>query len=169
MAFTKQAKTDGYPGIAYLFTALATAELIHAQNSEKLLARLGVEATARAERQIQVGKTQQNLIRAAADEINSVEMFYPSLLKELKPEGFQDAIKTTTWAWETEKQHLGILKSIQRWTPNHFEAVAKKIENETGQYFVCQICGGTEVKLPKGKCSICQFPSDNVRKIEPPV
>lgn len=25
-AFTRQAKTDGYPGIAYLFTALASAE-----------------------------------------------------------------------------------------------------------------------------------------------
>ena len=168
-AFTRQAKTDGYPGIAYLFTALATAELIHGQNFEKLLARLGVEITPRPERPVQVGNTKQNLIKAAADEIDSVDSFYPALLKELKPEGFQDAITTTTWAWETEKQHLGILKSIQRWTPNHFEAVAKKIEKETGQYFVCQICGGTAVELPKGSCPICKFPSENSRKIETPV
>jgi hypothetical protein len=38
-AFAKQAKADGYPGITYLFTALATAELIHGQNFEKILAR----------------------------------------------------------------------------------------------------------------------------------
>lgn len=41
-AFAKQAKSEGYPGIAYLFTALATAELTHGQNAERLLARLGV-------------------------------------------------------------------------------------------------------------------------------
>jgi rubrerythrin len=168
-AYTRQAKMDGYPGIAYLFTALATAELTHSQNFEKLLARLGVEITPRGELQVQIGSTQQNLIKAAADEIESVDTFYPALLNELKPEGFQDAITTTTWAWETEKQHLGILKSIQRWTPNHFEAVAKKIEKETGQYFVCQICGSTATSVPKGKCPICKFPSDNLRKIEPPI
>jgi rubrerythrin len=75
----------------------------------------------------------------------------------------------TTYAWETEKQHLDILKSIQRWTPKHFEAVAKKIENETGHYFVCQICGGTVVEIPQGKCPICKYPSENFRKIEPPI
>ncbi|HXJ00077.1 MAG TPA: ferritin family protein [Micropepsaceae bacterium] len=168
-AFTKQAKADGYPGIAYLFTALATAELIHGQNFEKILARLGVEITPLAEHQIQVGSTQQNLIKAAADEIDSVDTFYPGMLKALRPEGFQDAITMTTYAWETEKQHLDILKSIQRWTPNHFEAVAKKIENETGQYFVCQICGATMIEIPQGKCPICKFSSENLRKIEPPV
>lgn len=167
--FTKQAKADGYPGIAYLFTALATAELIHGQNFEKILARLGDEIAPVPERQSQVGNTQQNLIKAAADEIGSVYTFYPDMLKELKPEGFQDAITTTTHAWETEKQHLDILKSIQTWTPNHFEAVARKIENETGQYFVCQICGGTVVKIPQGRCPVCKFPSENFRKIEPPV
>jgi rubrerythrin len=118
---------------------------------------LGVEITPRAERQVQVGSTQQNLIKAAADEMDSIDALYPALLRDLKPEGFQDAIRITTYAWETEKQHVGILKSIQRWTPNHFEAVAKKIENETGQYFVCQICGGTAVQMPDLQVSIGEF------------
>jgi rubrerythrin len=168
-AFARKAKADGYPGIAYLFTALATAELIHGQNFERILARLGVEITPLVERRVQVGSTRQNLMRAAADELDSVYTFYPGILRELKPEGFQDAITMTTYAWDTEKQHLDILKSIQRWTPEHFEAVAKKIENETGQYFVCQICGATMVKMPQGKCPICSLSSNNVRKIEPPI
>jgi rubrerythrin len=168
-AFTRQAKSDGYPGIAYLFAALATSELIHGQNFERILARLGTEIPLPVQRQVGVGSTQQNLIKAATDEIDSVFAFYPGLLKQLKPEGLQDAITMTTYAWESEKQHLDILKSIQQWTPNHFEAVAKKIENETGQYFVCQICGATAVKIPLGKCPICKFPSENFRRIEPPV
>lgn len=168
-AFTKAAKEEGHPGIAYMFTALATAELIHGQNFEKILARLGVEITPPADLKIQVGSTQNNLIKAATDEIDSVNVFYPGILKELRPEGLQDAITTTTYAWETEKQHIDILKSIQTWTPDHFEAVAKRIEDETGEYFVCQICGGTVTKFPKGKCPICKFPSENFRKIEPPI
>jgi rubrerythrin len=56
-AFTKRAKAHGYPGIAYLFTALATAQLIHGHNFERILARLGVEITPAVERQIDVGST----------------------------------------------------------------------------------------------------------------
>jgi rubrerythrin len=168
-AFAKQAKADGYPGIAYLFTALAAAEQIHGQNFESILARLGAEITLVAVHEIQVGTTQQNLLKAAGYELDSVYTFYPDILRQLKPEGLQDALKITNYAWETEKQHLKILKSIQRWTPKHFEAVARKIENETGQYFVCQICGATTVKMPRVKCPVCGFPADNLRKVEQPV
>ena len=168
-AFAKQAKADGYPGIAYLFTALAAAEQIHAQNFESILARLGAEITPVAAHEIQVGTTQQNLLKAAGYELDSVYTFYPDILRKLKPEGLQDALKITNYAWETEKQHLKILKSIQRWTPKHFEAVARKIENETGRYFVCQICGATTVKMPRAKCPVCGLPADNLHKVEQPV
>ena len=167
-AFTKQAAADGYPGIAYLFTAFATAELIHGQNFEKVLTGLVGEVAPLAEHPIAVGSTKQNLITAATDELASVETFYPGMLKDLAPEGLPDAIKFTTYAWNTEKLHLDILKSIQRWTPRHFEAVAKKIENETAQYLVCQICGATMVKLPDESCPVCEFPASNIHRIEPP-
>jgi len=167
-AFTRQAKTDGYPGIAYLFTALGSAEFIHGQNFEKILVRLGAELTPLPVRQIQAANTHQNLIKAAADELDSVYTFYPGILKQLRPEGFQDAITMTNYAWESEKQHLDILKAIQQWSPNHFEAVAKKIEDETAQYFVCQNCGATTIKIPQEKCPICKLPSATFRKIAPP-
>lgn len=43
MAFGRKTKSDDYKGLAYLFTALADAELVHAQNFEKILSRLDVE------------------------------------------------------------------------------------------------------------------------------
>jgi rubrerythrin len=168
VAFTKQAAADGYPGIAYLFTAFATAELIHGQNFEKVLTGLVGEVAPFLERPVAVGSTKQNLITAATDELASVDTFYPGMLKELAPEGLQDAIKFTTYAWNTEKLHLNILRSIERWTPRHFEAVAKKIENETAQYLVCQICGATMVRLPEESCPVCEFPASNIHRIEPP-
>jgi rubrerythrin len=169
LAFAKQADADGYKGIAYMFTALATAELIHGRNFETVLVRLGVEVQPPPQHPIQVASTRENLIKAAADELDCVQKFYPEILKQLKPEGFQDAITMTNYAWESEKQHFDILKEIQRWSPNHFEAVAKRIENETGQYFVCRICGSTSVQIPREKCPICKFPSENYRKVDPPV
>ena len=168
-AFTKRAKADRFPGIAYLFTALASAELIHGQNFERILARLSVEITPTAASEIPVESTQKNLIEAAADELECVTTFYPKMLAALKPEGFADAITFTTYAWKSEKQHLDILKQIQRFTPDYFEEVASKIENETGQYFVCQICGSTELEIPEEHCPICSFPSTNYRKVEPPI
>ena len=41
MLFGRLAKADGYKGIAYLYTALATSELIHAQNYNRVLVKLG--------------------------------------------------------------------------------------------------------------------------------
>ena len=147
---------------------LATAELIHAQNFEKVLAGLVGEVAPVPEHPVAVGSTKQKLVTAATDELASVDAFYPGMLKDLAPEGLQDAIKFTTYAWNAEKLHLNILSSIERWTPRHFEAVAKKIENETAQYLVCQICGATMVKLPEESCPVCELPASNIHKIEPP-
>ena len=80
VVFARQAIADGYPGIAYMFAALGTAELIHGQNFEKLLARLGIEASDPPQHPIQSANTRQNLIKAAADELNSVNTFYPDML-----------------------------------------------------------------------------------------
>ena len=168
LAFAKQATADGYPGIAYLFTAFAMAELIHGQNFERVLTGLAGEVAPLLQRTMAVGSTKENLITAATDELASVNTFYPGILKDLTPEGLQDAIRLATYAWNTEKLHLGILESIQRWTPTHFEAVAKKIEDETAQYFVCWICGATMVELPKENCPVCEFPASNIHRIEPP-
>ena len=168
-AFSEQAKADGYPGIAYMFKAQAMAERIHQRNFEKILTRLQGDVTPLPQHRIDVGNTQQNLITAASDELDCVNRRYPDIMTLLKREGLQDAISITNYAWESEKQHLDILKEIQRWSPGHFEAVARKIENETGQYFVCTICGSTVIQIPKEKCPICHFPSENYRKVEAPI
>ena len=118
MAFGRKAKEEeDYKGIAYLFTALAAAELIHAQNFEKILSRLDVEISRVGKPQITVARTHDNLMKAADEEINDIDTFYPSMIAHYKPEGFQDAITFATFAWESEKQHRDILLKIQRWAP----------------------------------------------------
>jgi len=166
--FGRKAKAEGYRGIAYLCAAFATAELIHAQNFAKILSRLDVEIVPVSKPQITVQSTRDNLMKAANDEIDDIDTFYPDMIKHVNPEGIQDAINFATFSWESEKQHRDVLMKIQRWAPWFFEKVAKTIDEKTDQYFVCQICGSTTDEIPQGKCPICRFSSEHYRKIEYP-
>jgi|GEM_PF-278775 len=166
--FGRKAKVEDYRGIAYLCAAFATAELIHAQNFAKILSRLDVEIVPVSKPQMTVSSTRDNLMKAANDEIDDIDTFYPDMIKHVNPEGVQDAITFATFAWESEKQHRDILMKIQRWAPWFFEKVAKTIDEKTDQYFVCQICGSTMDEIPPGKCPICNFSSEHYRKIEYP-
>lgn len=168
VAFSHKAKLDGYRGIAYMFTAFAASELIHAQNFDKILARLGIEIAPSAKPQVPLGTTRENLIQAVSGELEDINSFYPDTLNRLKPETHDDAIAMTGYAWESEKQHRAIMKDIQRWSGSHFEQVAKTIDEKTGLYFICQVCGSTQIQIPKGKCPICKFPPEHYRKIEIP-
>lgn len=164
--FGRKAKGENYQAIAYLFTAFATAELIHAQNFEKILSRLDVEISPVSNPRFSVSGTRDNLMKAAKDEINDIDTFYPHMIKELNSEGLHDAITFATFAWESEKQHRDILVKIQRWAPWFFEKVAKTIDEKTDQYFVCQFCGSTMDEIPPDTCPICHLSSELYRKIE---
>ncbi|MDH5195007.1 MAG: hypothetical protein OEW32_15075 [Nitrospira sp.] len=166
LAFGKVARAEGYIGIAYLFIALGTAELIHAQNFGKILSRLGVELPSVSKPAGSPAKTRENLIKAADAEIDAVDVFYPEVLQELEAEGMKDAILATHYAWESEKQHQGIIKKIQRWSPSFFERVARTIDEHIGPYFVCQVCGSTMTEIPPDTCPICKLSSRHYRKIE---
>jgi rubrerythrin len=166
--FGRKAKVEGYRGIAYLCAAFATAELIHAQNFAKILSRLDVEIVPVSKAQMTVSSTRDNLMKAANDEIDDIDSFYPDMIKQVNPEGVQDVITFATFAWKSEKQHRDVLMKIQRWAPWFFEKVAKTIDEKTDQYFVCQICGSTMDEIPPGKCPICHFSVEHYRKIEYP-
>jgi rubrerythrin len=166
--FARRAQLEGYRGIAYLFTAFAASEQIHASNFGKMLTRLNVELAVLAKPAVRVGSTRENLMRAADGEMSSIDAFYPKLLEQLKPEGNEEAITLVRYAWSSEQQHRDKIKQIQRWTSTFFETVARTIDEKTGRYFVCQICGSTVNAVPPSVCPVCKLPSTHYRGIEPP-
>ena len=166
--FGRKAKVEGYRGIAYLCAAFATAELIHAQNFAKILSRLDVEIVPVSKAQMKVSSTRDNLMKAANDEIDDIDSFYPGMINHVNSEGVQDAITFAAFTWESEKQHRDVLMKIQRWAAWFYEKVAKTIDEKTDQYFVCQICGSTMDEIPPDKCPICHFSVEHYRKIEYP-
>jgi rubrerythrin len=166
--FGRRAKEDGYLGIAYLCAAFAASEFVHASNFGRILARLDVALPPASRPVVKVGTTRENLMAAANDEMDSIDKFYPSLLERLKPEGYEDAMSAVRYAWASEQQHRDKIKQIQRWSDTFFETVAKRIDEKTGVYYVCQICGATVNAIPAGQCPVCKNASTHYRKIEPP-
>jgi rubrerythrin len=163
--FGRYAKRDGYKGLAYLYTALATSELIHAQNYTRVLATLGELVGDVETATVPVGTAKENLIYAAERELNSIEKTYPDLLKAVEAEGHTDSIAVVQYSWASHKQHLDIIEKIRRWSPNFFESVAKKIDEGTNRYFVCQICGSTVTEIPEDVCPVCKEPPSKYRLI----
>ena len=169
MDFGRQARSEGYRGIAYLFTAFASSELIHAQNFGRILSRLGVELLPQAKEATNApGATRDNLLVAVDSELESIDRFYPALLERLNAEAHADAIATVRYAWASEKQHRDIIQKIRRWSPGFFEQVARTIDEKTGAYFVCQLCGSTTQAVPRDRCAVCAMPPLHYRRIEPP-
>ena len=166
VVYSRQARTEHYRGIAYLFNAIASSELIHAQNFDRVLSRLGVEIEQFQPPAPAVADTKANLIDAAAKELNSIDAVYPDIVKQLEVENYRDAIVNATYAWESHKQHRGIIQKIDDYTADHFEEVARTIDEKAGSYYVCEICGSTVTEIPRDSCPICGLPSTHYRKIE---
>ena len=154
VAFAEGANREGYKGIAYMFTAFAASEGVHARNFKGLLTRLGARANA-APTTIKRGTTKQNLIAAVEDEIDSIDDLYPRTLERVRPEGNAEAATLVKFAWESERQHRDLIQKIRRYSPMLFEQVAKAIDAKTGRYFVCQTCGSTLNKVPSPRCPVC--------------
>jgi rubrerythrin len=155
VAFGRHAGSEGYAGLAYLYTALATSELIHAQNYTRMLATLGELIAEPRNMPVKVGTAKENLIYAAERELNSIENTYPLLLQAVEDEGHIDVIAAVRYSWSSHKQHLDIIEKIRRWSPDFFETVARKIDEKTDRYFVCQVCGSTVTEIPADTCPVC--------------
>lgn len=157
-AYARQALDEGYPNIAHLFRALATSEAIHARNFARVLHQLGVTPQTPAFKP-QVGTTQENLEQASGVEADEIDKEYPAIIERLQPEGYQDAIQNTIWAWQAEKQHRDLIIKIRDAASTWFGLLVSRIEGEPSHYYVCQICGSTLTEQPANECPICRHPA----------
>lgn len=164
--FSHKADEEGYKGVAYMLTALATSELIHAQNYGRTLALLRASIDYPRPQAPAVSDTKANLIFAADAEINTVDNVYPDILEKLQHEKHEEAIQSVIYAWESHKQHRDIITKIQKWSPTFFETVARRIDEKSDHYYVCKICGSTLYEIPAATCPICEHPSTHYSLID---
>lgn len=158
-AFAQKAREEGNDTIAKLFDAASKAETVHAANHTKVLEKLGEKMEAFTP-QYEVKTTAENLQAAIDGETYEETVMYPGFIKDAETEKVPDAIKSFTWARDTEKKHEAFYKNA---------LTALQSGNEStlpAGYEVCPVCGNTYVEgNVDEKCVFCQTPRDKFEKI----
>ncbi|MEA4936128.1 MAG: rubrerythrin family protein [Paludibacter sp.] len=154
-AFADKAREEGLDTIAKLFEAASKSESIHADNHTKVLEGLGVKME-EFKPEFEVKTTAENLQAAIDGESYEVSAMYPDFITSAKTENVEKAVKSFTWAVDTEKKHTEFYKKA-------LEALNQNIENILPfDYVVCPVCGNTYEKATMDKkCAFCQTSSEN--------
>jgi len=134
-AFARKADEEGHPQVARLFRAAAHAETVHALNHFRALG--------------EIKSTTDNLKAAIAGEHYEVVTMYPDFIKDAKAEEDKKALTSFNWAFEAEKVHEALYTKA-------LEMLGK--ETETGDYFVCPVCGYTILGAAPERCPVCNTP-----------
>lgn len=165
--FGADAAQEGYEGIAYLFGAVALRELIHAQNYNRLLAALGQKREEPVDGLPVVGSTKDNLVTAMEAELITIDEVYPRILADVQKDDLAIAVRNVQYAWAAHMQHRDSMDKIRRYSPDHFETVARKIDERAERYYVCRICGSVQSKIPEDHCSICHRDPSHFAYVDP--
>jgi len=149
-AFAQKARAEGFNAVAKLFDAASKAESIHAANHKKVLEEFG-ETMDDFKPEFEVKSTSENLQAAIDGETYEVSTMYPNFLADARQEKADKAIKSFTWAYDTEKKH-------QQFYTNDLEALNAGTEGTLpNEYAVCPVCGNTFDKANiDAKCGFCQ-------------
>lgn len=158
-AFAEKARAEGLDTVAKLFDAASKAESIHAANHLKVLEGLG-EKMEEFKPEFEVKTTAENLQAAIDGESYEVTTMYPQFLADAKAEKVEKAVKSFTWAFDTEKKH-------QVFYQKALAAVQDNAENTLPfEYAVCPVCGNTYDKATiEEKCDFCGTIKDKFIKI----
>jgi rubrerythrin len=149
-AFAQKAREEGNDTIAKLFDAASKAESIHAANHRKVLQSLG-ETMEDFKPEFEVKSTAENLQAAIDGETYESTTMYPQFLVDAKAEKVEKAIKSFTWAFDTEKKHM------QFYTKALGALKANAEYKLAFEYAVCPVCGNTYEKgAMDEKCAFCQ-------------
>ena len=154
-AFAERAKAEGFDTVAVMFLATSKAEAVHAANHLKVLEKLGEKITGPQIGSFTVLTTSENLTDAIKGETYELETMYPGFITLAKEEKSNDALKSFTWALDTEKKHQVFYKTA-------LAAISGGGEKSLpAKWFVCPVCGNTyDAGSVTAKCDFCMTPKE---------
>jgi rubrerythrin len=154
-AFAVKAKADGFDTVAVMFLATSKAEEIHAANHKKVLEKLGEKIEGPEIGKFEVLSTAENLADAIKGETYEIETMYPGFIATAEKEKCTDAVKSFTWALDTEKKHQVFYKTA-------LDALKGGSEKTlAAQWFVCPVCGNTyDAATVTTACDFCMTPKE---------
>jgi rubrerythrin len=133
LAFARKADEEGYPQIAKLFRAVATAEGVHAERHLRLLGEAVVQST------------EENLESSFERETSVNQVYYPQFIRQAEEEGEQAAALTFSQARDVEEGHAALYK----------HALSAMLRGETHDFYVCQVCGYVAEREAPERCPVC--------------
>ena len=167
VCFSQKAVEDAYPNIAYLFTAFAMSEKIHAENYKRILASMST-GPEEPEFEVIILDTKENLIKATEGELKKIKKTYPDFLAKLNAESHDQAVINCMYSWKSHQQHQRKISEIRKYSTYFFGHVAKKLEGLKLDFHVCEICGSTIDEAPRTPCDICNMPHLHYSKVNSP-
>lgn len=142
LAFADQADKDGFPGVAKMFRAIASAETLHAHSHIRTLG--GVKSTA------------ENLKGALEGETHEFTVMYPEFIKDAEAEGNDAAKRSFNMANEAEKAHGALYKK----TLEELDS----LKGKDTDWYVCPVCGYVHEGSAPDACPICKVPGSRFLK-----
>lgn len=157
-AYAAQARKENLVNIAIMFEATSKSEAIHAENHKTVLSKLGQKVDP-VKPSVAVKTTAENLKDALEGETYEVTTMYPGFIATAKAEEVKGAVKSFTWAMDTEKKHQVFYKAA-------IDALAAKtVASLPSVYWVCPKCGFTyNIPKPAGECGLCGTPAEKYIK-----
>jgi len=154
-AFAEKAKSEGFDTLAVMFLATSKAEAIHAENHKKVLEKLGEKVEGPEIGKFDVLSTAENLADAIKGETGEIDSMYPGFITTAETEKVTDAVKSFTWAIDTEKKHQAFYKAA-------IDALASTGEKTvSAKWFVCPVCGNTYNSADlSASCDFCMTPQE---------
>ena len=143
-AFARKAEADGFRNVAALFRTAAEAERIHAE--AHLDAMDGIKSTA------------DNLKEAVNGETYEYTEMYPPMLAGAQADGHK-AKRMFAFALKAEAVHAGLYLQA-------LEAVARGQDLETGEFYLCPVCGHIEFGKRPQACPICGLKGEKYVQVQ---
>jgi rubrerythrin len=154
-AFAQAAKDEGFDTVAVMFLATSKAEAIHAENHRKVLEKLGEKVEKPVIGAFEVLATAQNIADAIKGETGEIDTMYPGFIATATEEKCSDAVKSFTWALDTEKKHQAFYNTALGALNTGGE------KSLPAQWFVCPVCGNTyDVTTVAATCDFCMTPKE---------
>lgn len=154
-AFAEKAKAEGFDTVAVMFMATSKSESIHAENHRKVLEKLGEKIEGPQIGTFEVLTTKENIADAIKGEAGEIESMYPGFIAAAEKEKVPDAVKSFTWAIDTEKKHQNFYKTA-------LDALNTSGElTLPAKWFVCPVCGNTyDAGTVVPACDFCMTPQE---------
>ena len=132
-AFAGKADKEGFKNVAALFRTAAEAERIHAE--------------AHLDSMDGIGTTVDNLKSAISGETYEFAKMYPPMLERAQTEAHR-AKRMFAFALKAEAVHADLYKAA-------LAAVARGEDLESGEFYLCPVCGHIEYGKRPQSCPIC--------------